>query len=221
MAGKPERTRTGKPEAKPRKSSAGADFRRPRTNAAETAPKPAEDAPARLTWKPGTLEGPLPPVLVTCGTMEAPNALTIAWTGIVNSDPALTYISVRPERYSFDIIRKSGEFVINLPVTSMLSAIDYCGVRSGRDGDKIRRCGLTLLPGETVKAPIVAESTAVRVDPSFVDEKGRLALEKCRLAAFAHGQYFALGKVLGSMGFSVNKKGGKKPAKKKPVDTGK
>ena len=245
MAGKPERTRTGKPEAKPRKSSAGADFRRPRTNAAETAPKPAEDAPARLTWKPGTLEGPLPPVLVTCGTMEAPNALTIAWTGIVNSDPALTYISVRPERYSFDIIRKSGEFVINLPVTSMLSAIDYCGVRSGRDGDKIPHCGLTLLPGKTVKAPIVAESpvnlecrvrqelplgshhmflaeiTAVRVDPSFVDEKGRLALEKCRLVAFAHGQYFALGKVLGSMGFSVNKRGGKKPAKKKPVDTGK
>jgi flavin reductase (DIM6/NTAB) family NADH-FMN oxidoreductase RutF len=146
---------------------------------------------------------------------------------------------VRPERYSFAIIRTSGEFVINLPVTSLLSAIDYCGVRSGRDDDKIRRLGLTLLPGETVKAPVVAESpvnleckvkkelplgshhmflaeiTAVRVDPAYIDEKGRLALEKCRLVAFAHGQYFALGKVLGSMGFSLNKKGSSRPPRKK------
>ena len=111
-----------------------------------------------LTWKGGTLEAPLPPVLVSCGTLDSPNVLTVAWTGIVNTDPPMTYISVRPERFSFEILRKTGEFVINLPTESLARAIDFCGVRSGRDIDKIDACGLTLLPGETVQTPLVAES---------------------------------------------------------------
>ncbi|MBQ7063423.1 MAG: flavin reductase family protein [Firmicutes bacterium] len=207
--------------AKPvRKSTA------PRTSAE----KPAEAASERLVWKPGTLEAPLPPVLVTCGTMEHPNALTIAWSGIVNSDPAMTYISVRPERYSFDIIRKSGEFVINLPTQSLLRAVDYCGVRSGRDTDKIADCHLDLLPGAKVSAPLIlqsplqlecrvrrelplgshhmflAEILAVRVDSRLLDDTGRLALERAGLIAYVHGQYFSLGKVLGKFGYSVRKK---------------
>lgn len=185
-----------------------------------------------LTWKGGTLEAPLPPVLVSCGTMEHPNALTIAWSGIVNSDPPMTYISVRPERYSFDIIRKSGEFVINLPTEALVPSIDFCGVRSGRDMDKIKACGLTLEPGETVSAPLIAESpvhlecsvvqelplgshhmflariTAVRIDERYVDDAGRLCMEKCRLASYIHGTYYATGRALGKFGFSVKKRKG-------------
>ena len=183
-----------------------------------------------LTWKGGTLEAPLPPALVSCGTMERPNALTVAWTGIVNSDPPMTYISVRPERYSYSIIEDSGEFVINLPTEALVPAIDFCGVRSGRDLDKIRSCGLTLAPGETVQAPLINESPvhleckvvqklplgshhmflaqiiAVRVDERYVDEKGRLCMEKCRLTSYIHGSYYAMGRALGKFGFSVKKK---------------
>lgn len=183
-----------------------------------------------LTWKGGTLEAPLPPVLVSCGTMDKPNALTIAWTGIVNTDPPMTYISVRPERYSYDIIKESGEFVINLPTEAMVRAIDFCGVRSGRNMNKIETCGLSLEPGETVSAPLIVESpihleckvtqilplgthhmflakiTAVRVDDRYVDESGRLCMEKCHLAAYIHGTYYSIGKALGTFGFSVKKK---------------
>ena len=183
-----------------------------------------------LTWKGGTLEAPLPPVLVSCGTLDSPNVLTVAWTGIVNTDPPMTYISVRPERFSFEILRKTGEFVINLPTESLARAIDFCGVRSGRDIDKIDACGLTLLPGETVQAPLVAESpvhlecqitqelplgshhmflariSAVRVDEKYMDETGRLCMEKCRLISYIHGTYYTTGRALGKFGFSVQKK---------------
>ena len=182
-----------------------------------------------ITWKGGTLEAPLPPVLVSCGTMEKPNALTIAWTGIVNTDPPMTYISVRPERYSYDLIKESGEFVINLPTEALVRSIDFCGVRSGRNMNKIETCGLTLEPAETVSAPLIAESpvhleckvtqilplgthhmflakiTAVRVDDRYVDETGRLCMEKCRLASYIHGTYYATGRALGKFGFSVKK----------------
>lgn len=182
-----------------------------------------------ITWKGGTLEAPLPPVLVSCGTMEKPNALTIAWTGIVNTDPPMTYISVRPERYSYDLIKESGEFVINLPTEALVRSIDFCGVRSGRNMNKIETCGLSLEPGETVSAPLIAESpvhleckvtqilplgthhmflakiTAVRVDERYVDETGRLCMEKCRLASYIHGTYYATGRALGKFGFSVKK----------------
>ena len=184
---------------------------------------------ARLTWKGGTIEAPLPAVLVTCGTMDKANVMTVAWTGIVNTDPPMTYISVRPERYSYEIIRDRREFVINLPTAQMARTVDYCGVKSGRDTDKIAGCHLNLLPGEMVRAPLIAECPlqlecrvrqemplgshhmfladilAVRVDPAVLDQAGRLRIDQCGLLAYAHGQYFALGKILGKFGYSVAK----------------
>ena len=112
----------------------------------------------KIAWKPGTMLYPLPPVMVTCGTMEKPNVLTIAWTGILNSEPAMTYISVRPSRYSHDLIKNSGEFVINLTTAKMLKAADYCGVKSGKDTNKLQETGLTLLPCDKVKAPMIEQS---------------------------------------------------------------
>ena len=183
-----------------------------------------------LTWKGGTLEAPLPPALVSCGTPEHPNVLTIAWTGIVNTIPPMTYISVRPERYSYDLIKNSGEFVINLPTEELVPAIDFCGVKSGRDPDKIAACGLHIEPGETVQAPLILESpvhleckvrqvlplgshdmfladiTAVRVDEDYMDANGRLCMERCHLAAYIHGTYYSIGQALGTFGFSVKKK---------------
>ncbi len=183
-----------------------------------------------LTWKGGTLEAPLPPALVSCGTPEHPNVLTIAWTGIVNTIPPMTYISVRPERYSYDLIKNSGEFVINLPTEELVPAIDFCGVKSNRDLDKIAACGLHTEPGETVQAPLILESpvhleckvrqvlplgshdmfladiTAVRVDEDYMDANGRLCMERCHLAAYIHGTYYSIGQALGTFGFSVKKK---------------
>ena len=112
----------------------------------------------KIFWKPGTMLYPLPTALVTCGTMDKPNALTIAWTGIINSDPPMTYISVRPSRYSHRLIAESKEFVINLTHGPLLKAADYCGVKSGRDTDKIKDMGLELLPCRSVQAPMIADS---------------------------------------------------------------
>ena len=183
-----------------------------------------------LTWKGGTLEAPLPPALVSCGTPEHPNVLTIAWTGIVNTIPPMTYISVRPERYSYDLIKNRGEFVINLPTEELVPAIDFCGVKSGRDVDKFTACGLTAAAASKVGAPLLAESplnmecrvtqiiplgshdlflaevVACDVEESLLDEKGKLCLDKAGLIAYSHGEYFALGKQLGTFGYSVRKK---------------
>ena len=185
---------------------------------------------AKTVWKPGTMLYPLPPVMVTCGTVEKPNVLTIAWTGIINSEPAMTYISVRPSRFSYDIIKETKEFVINLSTEKMLKAVDFCGVKSGKDTDKLKETGLTVLPAENIKAPIIeqsplslecrvteikplgshdmflAEITAVHVDEKLLDANGRFELEKSGLIAFCHGAYYALGKKLGTFGFSVEKK---------------
>ena len=184
----------------------------------------------KTVWKPGTMLYPLPPVMVTCGTMENPNVLTVAWTGIVCSDPAMTYISVRPSRFSHELIKNNKEFVINLTTAKMLKAADFCGVRSGRDLNKIKETGLTLLPCEKVKAPLIeqsplslecrvteikplgshdlflAEIVAVHVDDELLDADGRFELERSGLVAFCHGAYYALGGKLGSFGFSVEKK---------------
>ena len=183
----------------------------------------------KITWKPGTMLSPLPPVLVSCGTMDKPNVLTVAWTGIICSEPTLTYVSIRPSRYSYEIIKKTGEFVLNLPTWQMVSAVDFCGVRSGKDVDKIKETGLTIKPCSQVSAPQIEESpvsieckvksitpygthdmflaevVAVNVDDKYVDEKGALDLEKAGIIAFAHGKYYTLGRNLGSFGFSVNK----------------
>ena len=188
----------------------------------------------KKTMKPGTLLAPCPVVMVSCGTEEEANILTIAWTGIVNSDPAMTYISVRPSRYSYEIIKKSGEFVINLATAKLIFATDFCGVKSGADVDKFKETGLTKEKASKIKAPMIAESpiniecrvkeviplgshdmflaeiVAVNVSEDIIDKSGKLRFEKCGLAAFSHGQYFALGAVLGNFGFSVKKKSKRK-----------
>lgn len=191
----------------------------------------------KLIWTPATLLAPVPPALVSCGTLEHPNVLTVAWTGIVNSDPAMTYVSIRPSRYSHDIIKESGEFVINLTSKAMVWACDYCGVRTGAKEDKIKNSGLTVMAASKVSAPIIAKSplaleckvkqiismgshdmflaeiVAVDVDEQYVNRDGRLRLDKAELVAYAHGAYYELGKQLGTFGFSVSKKLAGQPPK--------
>lgn len=184
------------------------------------------------SWKPGTLIYPLPAVLVSCGaTPDEYNLLTVAWTGTVCTDPPMCYVSVRPERHSYGIIRRTGEFVINLTTRGLARAADWCGVRSGRDYDKFREMGLT--PGKALKvaAPIVEESpvsiecrvrqvlelgthdmflaevVAVQVDADYIDPAtGRFCLERACPIVYSHGEYFALGEALGHFGWSVRKK---------------
>lgn len=189
---------------------------------------------AKVTWKPGTLLAPVPPALISCSHEGKDNLITIAWTGILNSEPAKTYISVRPERHSHKMIKESGEFVINLPSQHIVRSIDFCGVRSGKNTDKFEACKLTREKASIVSCPMVAESpvsieckvtdiiplgshdmfmadiVAVNIDERYIDEKGKFHIEKCALAAYAHGQYFALGKKIGSFGYSVKKKNNKK-----------
>ncbi len=185
---------------------------------------------AKVTWKPGTLMAPVPPALISCAYGGKDNLITIAWTGIINSEPAKTYISVRPSRYSYDLIKNSGEFVINMPSSHIVRSIDFCGVKSGKDIDKFAACKLTREAASIVSCPMVAESpvsieckvteivplgthdmfiadiVAVNIDERYIDEKGKFHPEKCAFAAYAHGQYFALGKKIGSFGYSVKKK---------------
>jgi len=185
---------------------------------------------AKVTWGGGALIAPVPPVLVSCGTMEHPNVLTIGWTGVLNTIPPKTYISVRPERYSYKLIKDSGVFVINLPTAKLVRTVDFCGVRSGRDINKFEVCGITATLSPKLGCPMVNESplslecrvtdeiplgshnmfmadiVAVNVDESLIDQKGKLHLDKAGLLAYAHGEYFELGKKLGSFGYSVRKK---------------
>lgn len=183
-------------------------------------------------WKPGTLIYPVPAVLVSCGaTPEEYNLLTVAWTGTVCTNPAMCYISVRPERHSYQTIRRTGEFVINLTTRELARATDWCGVRSGRDHDKFREAGLTPAPALHIAAPIVEESpvniecrvrqviplgthdmflaevVCVQADSSLIDpETGKFHLEKADPIVYSHGEYFALGEALGHFGWSVRKK---------------
>lgn len=183
----------------------------------------------KISWKPGTMLFPLPPVMVTCGTMDKPNVLTIAWTGIINSEPPMTYISVRPSRFSHDIIKNAGEFVINITTLELAKACDYCGVKSGKNTDKFKDMELEIEPCKEVKAPMLkkapvsleckvvdiksfgthdmftAEIVNVNVDDRYLEEDNRLALEKAGLLVFAHGRYYTMGRDLGGFGFSVDK----------------
>ena len=179
---------------------------------------------------PGPLLAPLPTVMVSCGSMEKSNILTVAWTGIINSNPPMTYISVQPKRHSHDIIEKSGEFVINLVPHSLVKAMDFCGVRSGRDIDKFEAQGLTREEADTVSTPLIAESpvnidcrvkdivrmpshdmfmaeiTAVHVDEKYVDENGAYDFGAMDLVAFSHGKYYRLfPEEFGTFGYSVMK----------------
>lgn len=197
----------------------------------------------KIAWKGGTLLAPLPPVMVTCGDMENSNIITVAWTGIINSNPPKTYVSIRPERYSHGIIKERGEFVINLTTVPLVRWADYLGIHTGRKIDKFKKSGLTKEEAREVSCPLIGESplsleckvteivplgchdmfmadiVAVDVDESLVDVAGKLHLERADLAAFAHGEYFALGRSLGKFGFSVAKKKSaarrRAPAKKK------
>lgn len=189
---------------------------------------------SKTLWKPGTMVYPVPAAMVTCGSMEKPNIITIAWTGTICTNPAMTYISVRKERYSYDLIKESGKFAINLSTKSLLKAADYCGVKSGRDVDKFKEMGLTAIPGLSIDVPLIAESplsiecevteikelgshdmffakvTGVTIEESLMDANGKFCLEKSNLIAYSHGAYYELGNSLGTFGFSVQKKKTKK-----------
>ena len=186
----------------------------------------------KQSWKPGTMIYPLPAVLISCGENEQEyNLFTVAWTGTVCTNPPMCYISVRPERHSYEIIQRTGEFVINLTTASLARATDWCGVRSGRDYDKFAEMGLTAEAAAVVKAPIVAESPVsiechvkqivplgshdmfiadvvnVLVDEEYINpETGKLELERADMIAYSHGEYFRLGKAIGHFGWSVRKK---------------
>ena len=194
----------------------------------------------KISSKPGPLTAPLPTVMVSCGDMDNSNILTVAWTGIINSHPPMTYISVRKQRFSHDIIAERGEFVINLTSAELPKAMDYCGVKSGRCADKFGETGLTREAGKEVAAPMIAESpvnieckvtevrefpshdmfiaeiVAVHVDEKFVDEEGAYDYGAMDLVAFNHGKYYRLRpQELGFFGYSVMKP---KTAKRKRAE---
>ena len=181
----------------------------------------------KRSMKPSTMLNPVPVVMVSSGTMEQANIITIAWAGTICSEPPMVSISVRPERHSYGMIQESGEFVINLVTEDLAKACDYCGVKSGRDIDKFEKLGLTKLESETVTAPgieqspvrieckvkqqiplgshdvFLAEVTGVTVDDKYFDEKDKFDLAKAGLVTYSHGEYFSLNEMLGFYGYSV------------------
>ncbi len=195
---------------------------------------------ARKALKAGVLTAPLPPVLATVGTGDEANIITIGWTGILSTHPPRTYISVRPERHSHSLLRRHGEFVINLTTVDMAKKVDYCGIYTGAKVDKFKECGFTKVDSREVAVPsigecplslecrvvevipmgthdvFIADVVAVSVDDSILDEDGKLRFDKAGLLAYAHGEYYALGEKVGRFGFSTDKpkKGEKKPAAK-------
>lgn len=194
----------------------------------------------KQVWRPGNMLYPLPAVMVSCKREgEKPNIITVAWAGTICSSPAMVSISVRPERYSYDIIKETGEFVINLVTRDLVYATDYCGVRSGRDVDKFAEMHLTEQPSQKIVTPGIAESpvnieckvtevkelgshhmfiaevVSVSVDETYMNEKGKFELNKSGLITYSHGEYFELGKKAGSFGYSVQKKKTKKKKKLK------
>jgi flavin reductase (DIM6/NTAB) family NADH-FMN oxidoreductase RutF len=187
---------------------------------------------SKILWKPGTMIYPLPAVMVSCGSVpEEYNIMTISWTGTICTDPAMCYISVRPSRYSYGIIKKEGEYVINLTTRSLAYAADWCGVKSGSVHNKFQEMGLTPGPASIVKAPVIMESpvniecivkeikelgthhmfisevVAVNAEKQLFDEKtGLFKLHEASLLCYSHGKYYETGKFIGKFGFSVEKK---------------
>lgn len=185
---------------------------------------------SKITWKSGNFVYPIPAVLVSVGTMEKSNLITVAWIGTINTNPAMLYISVRKERYSYDIIRKQKEFVVNLTTEELAYATDFCGVKSGRDIDKFEVLKLTKQKANFVKCPMVEESPisieckvvsendlgshtmfiaevkAINADEKYIDKNGSFDITKCKLIAYSNGGYYALGKKIGKFGYSVQKK---------------
>ena len=189
---------------------------------------------SKTTWKPGTFIYPIPAVMVSCGTMEKSNIITVAWTGILNTNPAKVYISVRPERYSYNIIKEKKEFVINLTNKDLAYATDWCGVKTGAKVDKFKEMHLTKEECQFVSAPAIKESPvsieckvtdikefgshhmfiadvmSIDADEKYINEKGSFDISKCNLIAYANGGYYELGRKIGKFGFSVEKKKKKK-----------
>lgn len=186
---------------------------------------------AKQFWKPGNMLYPVPPVMVSCKREnEKPNIITVAWAGTINTIQPMLSISVRPSRYSYDIIKETSEFVVNLTTKDLVFATDYCGVRSGKDVDKFKEMHLTPCESQVVKAPGIAESpvniecrvreikelgshhmfiadvVGVNVDDKYLDEKGKFHLSSANLITYSHGEYFELGRKLGKFGYSVQKK---------------
>ena len=184
----------------------------------------------KVKWHGGALLAPVPAVLVTCGNEKRSNVFTVAWTGILNTIPAKTYIAVRKERFSYNLIKNSGEFAINLTTKDLVKATDFCGVRSGKDINKFKVMNLTKQKANEISCPIIGESpvsieckvtdivklgshdmfmadiVAVDVAEDLIDSKGRLELEKAGLIAYCYGEYFALGDKLGKFGYTVKKR---------------
>ena len=193
---------------------------------------------SKVSWKGGALLAPVPPVLVTVSDGERDNVFTVAWTGLINTIPPKTYISVRPSRYSYEMLKKNGEFALNLTPASLVKACDWCGIHTGRKTDKFKKWGLTKVPASNISVPLIdecplslecevfdviefethhmflADIVGVTVNEELLDRNGRLCLDRAGLCAFAHGEYFELGKSLGKFGFSVKKKKKHKTAKK-------
>lgn len=198
----------------------------------------------KLQWRGGALLAPVPPVMVTVGDGEKDNVFTVAWTGLINTIPPKTYISVRPSRYSYDFIKRTGEFVINLTPSSLVRECDWCGIHTGRKVDKFDKCRLERERASVVNVPLIAgcpmalecrvfdeiplgshsmflaDIVAVDVDEELLDKAGKLHIERADLCAFAHAEYFELGKRIGTFGFSVRKKK-KKNAAGRPGGVGK
>lgn len=184
----------------------------------------------KMDWKPGTMIYPLPALLVSCGaTPEEYNVFTVAWSGTICTNPAMCYISVRPERHSYDIICRNMEFVLNLTTEDLARATDWCGVRSGRDFNKFEEMGLTIGKASCVKAPIIMESPLsiecrvkeivhlgshdmfiaevvnVQADERYLDNEGKWHLEASNPLVYLHGGYYGLGELIGKFGWSVKK----------------
>ena len=180
----------------------------------------------RMLWKPGNMVYPVPAVMVTAADREGKsNIITIAWTGTVCTNPPMAYISVRPERYSYGMLKETGEFVINLTTEKLVRATDYCGVKSGRDTDKWKETGLTPIPAQEVNVPLIKESpvniecrvseirelgshhmflarvVAVDVDEAYLNEQGRFELQKAAPIVYSHGEYYGLSSLLGTFGY--------------------
>ena len=194
---------------------------------------------SKQLWKPGNMLYPLPAVMVSVGNKQGEtNIITVAWTGTICTNPAMVYISVRPERYSYQMIKESGEFVINLTTEKLVKATDYCGVKSGRDVDKWKEMNLHQVKAETLEySPLILESpvnieckvveikelgshhmflanvTAVHADEAYLNEQNKFELNNTGLFAYSHGEYLGLGKKLGTFGYSIRKKAKKNKKK--------
>ena len=199
---------------------------------------------AKIQWKPGNMVYPLPAVMVSCADKDGnSNIITVAWTGTVCTNPPMAYISVRPERHSYKMIRETGEFVINLTTKDLAFATDFCGVRSGKDVDKFFEMKLTKESASVVSAPMIGESpvniecrvtevkelgshhmfladvVAVHVDDKYMNENQKFELGKAKPLAYSHGEYYDLGELLGTFGYSVKKKKSNETTKKKKSKT--